>query len=159
MGRFNVKDTYDSWIEWVSGTSYQVGDKVKVTTTEDQNTIVKGYICKTANQDAEFIASNWNEDIYMNYVEIVGNGPAYNAYSNARALDWDGNEYLKGDLYVGCNADSTSGSKVATEAFVTARVPAPPVTDGTYNLQVSVSSGTATYSWVAAPGTASGVSF
>jgi hypothetical protein len=93
------------------------------------------------------------------YIEIIGNGADTDNRSNARTLDWFGNEYLKGDIYVGCNADSTGGSKVATEAFVTTRIPAPPVADGTYNLQVSVSSGVATYSWIAAPGSASGVSF
>lgn len=46
-----------------------------------------------------------------NYVEIVGNGSS-GLRSNARALDWSGNEYLQGDLYVGCNSDSTNGSKV-----------------------------------------------
>lgn len=40
----------------------------------------------------------------MNYAEIVGNG-ASGAQSNARALDWDGNEYLKGDIYINANAD------------------------------------------------------
>jgi hypothetical protein len=34
----------------------------------------------------------------MNYAEIIGNGTADNARSNARALDWNGNEYLKGDI-------------------------------------------------------------
>lgn len=47
-----------------------------------------------------------------NYVEIVGNGTGSDAKSNARALDWDGNEYLKGDLYVGCDEDSTGGTKI-----------------------------------------------
>ena len=35
-----------------------------------------------------------------NYVEIVGNGTALNSRSNARTLDWDGNETLAGKLYV-----------------------------------------------------------
>jgi len=35
-----------------------------------------------------------------NYVEIVGNGTANNARSNARTLDWDGNEELAGDLTI-----------------------------------------------------------
>ena len=47
-----------------------------------------------------------------NYVEIVGNGTASNAQSNARALDWSGNEYLNGYLYVGCNASSGSGTRI-----------------------------------------------
>lgn len=49
------------------------------------------------------------------YAEIVGNGTASNARSNARALDWSGNERLNGTLYVGCNADSTGGTEVATK--------------------------------------------
>ncbi len=48
-----------------------------------------------------------------NYIEIVGNGTANNLKSNARTLDWSGNERLMGDVYVGCNADSTGGSKLA----------------------------------------------
>lgn len=35
------------------------------------------------------------------YVEIVGNGTASNALSNARTLDWNGNEYLAGSLTLG----------------------------------------------------------
>ena len=48
-----------------------------------------------------------------------------------------------------------------TDLATNAQSPAPaaPVADGTYNLQVSVASGTATYSWTTAPGSASGVSF
>lgn len=46
-----------------------------------------------------------------NYVEIVGNG-AYNAPSNARTLDWDGNEVLAGKLTVG--VAGTNSMDVAT---------------------------------------------
>lgn len=49
------------------------------------------------------------------YIEIIGNGTASDALSNARSLDWSGNEYLKGDLYVGCGADSSGGTKVVKE--------------------------------------------
>lgn len=155
-GQFNVPDNWNGWNEWVANTEYEVGDKVKKTGISS----VTAYSCKTANSDEEFTESHWTViDEKLNYVEIIGNGTNTSNRSNARALDWNGNEYLKGNLYVGCDADSINGSKVATEAFITARVPAPPVADGTYNLQVSVSSGTATYSWVAAPGSASGVSF
>ena len=56
------------------------------------------------------------------FVEIVGNGNGkYNdpkKNSNARALDWNGNEYLNGDLYVNCNPDSSGGEKVATESVI-----------------------------------------
>lgn len=50
------------------------------------------------------------------FMEFAGNGLANTSTfrSNARALDWEGNEYLGGDLYVHCNPDSTGGIKVAT---------------------------------------------
>lgn len=59
--------------------------------------------------------------------EIIGNGYAdidpqtwveTIHRSNARVLDWNGNERLAGDLYIKCNADSTGGKKVAAEVDV-----------------------------------------
>lgn len=45
-------------------------------------------------------------EIYGHYVELVGNGSADNTRSNARTLDWFGNEELKGALYLGgCRAN------------------------------------------------------
>lgn len=48
------------------------------------------------------------------HADIVGNGRTNSTRSNAYALDWDGNGYYAGDVYVGCNADSTGGTKLAT---------------------------------------------
>ena len=123
-GVYNVEDSYANWPEWAANTIYMVGDKVKRTTTSNNETTIKGYICKNANNDFVFTSYNWDTDDQYNYVEIIGNGKE-NAESNARALDWNGNEYLMGDLYVHCNNDSTGGTKVATEvtvAALTARV-------------------------------------
>lgn len=53
---------------------------------------------------------------YGNYVEIVGNGSADNARSNARTLDWNGNEILAGKLTVGINP--TNDMDVATKQYV-----------------------------------------
>lgn len=50
------------------------------------------------------------------YVEIVGNGSDTETRSNARTLDWQGNERLMGDLYVHCNADGTGGSTLVSSA-------------------------------------------
>lgn len=50
------------------------------------------------------------------YVEIVGNGTANNARSNARTLDWSGNETLAGKLTVG--ADPVNNMDVATKQYV-----------------------------------------
>ena len=118
-GQYNVQDSYNNWPEWAASTSYKVGDKVKRTIGSGSNQTIQGYICKTANSNSTFISSNWtNQYGKMNYAEIIGNGTNKNARSNARALDWDGNEYLMGDIYVGCNADSTGGTKVVTEAVL-----------------------------------------
>ena len=43
-----------------------------------------------------------------NYIEIVGNGTDYGAKSNARTLDWSGNENIAGMLRIGSSA-STGG--------------------------------------------------
>lgn len=58
------------------------------------------------------------------YAHIVGNGVSEDNYSNAHTLDWDGNAWFAGDVYVG----STSGTnkdegskKLATEEFVNAK--------------------------------------
>ena len=114
-GAYNVADSYANWPEWTANTEYVVGDKVKVTS----GNIVNGYVCTTYNTDSEFISSKWtNQDGRMNYAEIVGNGVDINTRSNARALDWDGNEYLAGDVYVNCGSDSTGGSKLPNESRV-----------------------------------------
>ena len=42
------------------------------------------------------------------YAEIVGNGTANNARSNARTLDWSGNETIAGDLIFNGNTSLTS---------------------------------------------------
>lgn len=50
-----------------------------------------------------------------NHADIVGNGTESNpsGRSNAYALDWNGNGYYMGDVYVGCNANSSGGTKLA----------------------------------------------
>ena len=50
------------------------------------------------------------------YVEIVGNGSDNNNRSNARTLDWNGNEVLAGKLTVG--AQPTNDMDVATKKYV-----------------------------------------
>ena len=50
------------------------------------------------------------------YVEIVGKGTADNDRSNARTLDWSGNEVLSGKLTVG--TDPTNNMDVATKQYV-----------------------------------------
>lgn len=61
-------------------------------------------------------ASENNAGNRGNYVEIVGNGTANNAKSNARTLDWNGNEILAGKLTVG--AAPTNTMDVSTKGYV-----------------------------------------
>lgn len=69
-----------------------------------------------ANHESQHVFGEYNEadpsqaEAYERgtYVEIVGKGTAYNARSNARTLDWNGNEWLAGNL--------TLGSTTLTEA-------------------------------------------
>lgn len=49
------------------------------------------------------------------FADIVGNGADILNKSNAYALDWDGNLYLKGGVYVNCNADSTGGTRLSLD--------------------------------------------
>ena len=51
-----------------------------------------------------------------NYIEIVGNGSSLSSQSNARTLDWSGNEVLAGKLTVG--AAPTANMDVATKKYV-----------------------------------------
>lgn len=43
-------------------------------------------------------SNNASQDERGNYIEIVGNGTSDNSRSNARTLNWDGNEWLAGSL-------------------------------------------------------------
>ena len=60
------------------------------------------------------------------YVEIVGNGTADNARSNARTLDWSGNETLAGNLKA---AGLTDGTTTTTMSNILAAVNAFTVTN------------------------------
>ena len=73
---------------------------------EGQGTVAYG-----VNQHAQ---GRYNvEDTEKKYADIVGCGNRAN-HSNASALDWDGNLYLKGSVYVNCNDDSTGGVNIST---------------------------------------------
>lgn len=67
------------------------------------------------------------------YVEIVGNGTSDNAHSNARTLDWNGNEVLAGKLTVGANPvnsmDVVTKQYLDSQGFLT--LATLPIYDGT----------------------------
>ena len=62
-------------------------------------------------------ASSWDRG---NYIEIVGNGADDTARSNARTLDWQGNEVLAGNLVVGGTITANGQEITPTEPQVQA---------------------------------------
>jgi hypothetical protein len=70
------------------------------------------------------------------YAHIVGNGTSTSNRSNAHTLDWEGNAWFAGDVYV----DSTSGrykdkgsKKLATESYIDSAIAAIPQADWNVN--------------------------
>ena len=75
-------------------------------------------VAGSAAQHVEGIANI--EDTDSKYIHIAGNGD-FNAPSNAYHLDWNGNGWFAGDVYVGSasGTDQDEGSKkLATEEYV-----------------------------------------
>ena len=76
----------------------------------------------TASGNYSHVQGKYNlNDANNLYAHIVGNGSGVTHLSNAHTLDWDGNAWYSGDVYVG----STSGTnrdegskKLATEEYV-----------------------------------------
>ena len=59
------------------------------------------------------------EDTASKYAHIVGNGTSDTARSNAHTLDWDGNGWFAGDVYVGgTGKDDASAKQLATKEYV-----------------------------------------
>ena len=75
-----------------------------------------------ASSDYQHVQGKYNiPDSNNIYVDIVGNGSSDTKRSNAHTLDWSGNAWYAGDVYVG----STSGTnkdegskKLATEEYI-----------------------------------------
>lgn len=118
-GKANALNTTAIYPEWTANTQYNEHDHVTVTTEENGETVVKIYSCAIANNDSAFTSSKW-EDVtaYMDFVDIVGNGRNGTERSNAYALDWAGNGHFMGDVYVGCNANSSGGTKLVKDVQI-----------------------------------------
>ncbi len=97
---------------------------------EGQNTIASGRNSHSqgwrtiANHKSQFVFGNYNiadsstadvNDIGT-YIEIVGNGTAEETRSNARTLDWSGNEVLAGKLTLG--AGPTAAMDAVTKQYM-----------------------------------------
>lgn len=74
--------------------------------------------CNTnAYSNSQHVFGKYNiSDAENTYVEIVGNGTTTSSRSNARTLDWNGNEVLAGKLTVGANP--TAAMDVVTKQYL-----------------------------------------
>lgn len=58
-------------------------------------------------------------DVEKKYAHIVGNGTSWDELSNAHTVDWDGNGWYQGNLFVGGTGKNYEGAKkLATEEYV-----------------------------------------
>ena len=91
------------------------------TTASGSSSHAEGSFTK-ASKDYQHAQGKYNiEDSTGTYADIIGNGTSDTARSNAATVDWSGNAWYAGDVYVG----STSGTnkdagskKLATEEYV-----------------------------------------
>ena len=76
--------------------------------------------CKSQHVFGEYnIEDTGDSTTRGTYVEIVGNGTGLNAHSNARTLDWSGNESLQGSLTLGKGtADETTITAAQLKALI-----------------------------------------
>ena len=71
-----------------------------------------------ASSSFQHVQGKYNvEDTADTYAEVVGNGSSDNARSNARTLDWSGNEWIAGALIVG-DAPTTLSNLGAASAGI-----------------------------------------
>ena len=80
------------------------------------------------------------------YAHIVGNGTSEEERSNAHTLDWEGNAWYAGDVYVGSDGGTSideGSKKLATEEFVHETIQSPvgllltdAISDAKYRVQI-----------------------
>lgn len=118
----------------------------------ENKSVAKGYGSHaegqtTAGSNFQHTEGKFNiEDANGIFQHIVGAGIYASSPSTISAGDWNGNKYLAGNLYVGCNDFTTTanglttanagGSKVATESYVDtaiANLPSGSSFSGSYN--------------------------
>lgn len=88
------------------------------TTASGDASHAEGYYTKASSQ-YQHVQGKYNvEDTNNTYAHIVGNGTSDSARSNSHTLDWNGNAWFKGDVYVGGNSqtDGTPIGQLAKKA-------------------------------------------
>lgn len=82
--------------------------------------VVLGGIGNKAQNSNQVVSGKYNAP--GDYAEIVGNGSGQNSRSNARTLDWSGNETLAGTLYVNGSDEVATKSDFGAVTFKTNQI-------------------------------------
>ena len=99
--------------------------------TQGKNGLATGYFTHAKGQNSQAFGENTRassknqhvqgknniEDSTGTYAHIVGNGTSTSAKSNAHTLDWNGNAWYAGDVYVG-GTSQTDGNKLLSTADI-----------------------------------------
>lgn len=111
--------------------SYAEGDRTVASGqgshAEGSQTVSSGYGSHAegygtiAASDGQHVQGKYNvEDTEEKYAQIVGNGSAFNSRSNAHTLDWDGNAWFAGDVYIGGTGQNDPNAKTLVQAVIDA---------------------------------------
>lgn len=114
-GSYNSASGFASHAEGSSTYAFGIGSHSEGRYTEagGDHSHAEGYWAVTGS-DNQHAQGKFNIiDRVGKYADIVGNGTDQVNCSNAFALEWNGNGRYAGDVYVGCNADSSGGTKLA----------------------------------------------
>ena len=85
----------------------------------NQSVVLGGFGNKAQNSN-QVVSGKYNAP--GDYAEIVGNGSSQNSRSNARTLDWSGNETLAGTLYVNGSDEVATKSDFGAVTFKTNQI-------------------------------------
>jgi hypothetical protein len=114
------------------GKYYNFIDFCERKTDEDGNIYIEAdwIIYKKSTSDGErHEVLNSGGSNHGKYIQIVGNGTSDTARSNAHTLDWGGNAWYQGDVYVGGGGQDEDSKKLATESYVNTQIEAIPTPD------------------------------
>ena len=89
------------------------------TTASGQNSHAEGFYTKALGAQQHVQGKCNIEDANDKYLHIVGNGENIMHRSNAHTLDWDGNAWFAGDVYIGgTGQDDPNAVKLATVQYI-----------------------------------------
>lgn len=161
-GKYNIPDLivygYKNYLTYNEGDYCIYPDPESVDPSHSTKSLYK--CIRDITEPKDFDADDWRP-VFNNvpetpYVEIIGNGTE-SVRSNARTLDWSGNEWLAGNLTLG-NSTTGGGNIILhykdnnnTVQYIDVAqrvIPEPPTANGTYTLQCTVNNGVVNYQWV-----------